>query len=89
MIHAFIGADTQKARKMMQDALTNALSAHPEALVSRFNDASFDPLLAGEALAAQNLFGEGNIVVFEDILAHPDGENFYKTTLVEIGRAHV
>lgn len=81
MIRAFIGPDTQKARKAMQGALLGVQNGSGEALVLRFNDTSFDVQLAREALGAQNLFSAGNIVVFDGILDHPDGEEFYKTTL--------
>jgi DNA polymerase III delta subunit len=81
MIRAFIGLDTQKARKAMNAALADLLKQAPDALVTRFNDLSFDSSLAGEALVSQNLFGSSNIVVFEGIWDTSDGENFYKTML--------
>ncbi len=81
MIRAYIGAETQKARKAMSAALSELLKTHPEALVTRFNDTSFDPQLAAEALASQNLFGDGNIVVFDGLLDVNEGEVFYKTML--------
>lgn len=65
----------------MNAALADLLKATPDALVTRFNDISFDPSLAGEALVSQNLFGGGNIVIFEGILDTAEGENFYKTML--------
>lgn len=65
----------------MNSALADMLTQAPDALVTRFNDLSFDPSLATEALVSQNLFGGGNIVVFEGILDTEEGETFYKTTL--------
>jgi DNA polymerase III delta subunit len=81
MIRAFIGADTQKAREAMRGAVDRELAQNGDVLVSRFNDTSFDVALAAEALSAQNLFGGGNIVVFEALLDHPEGEEFYRTML--------
>jgi len=65
----------------MNAALAELLQQNPDALVTHFNDLSFDPTLAGEALVSQNLFGSGNIVVFDGILDTPLGEDFYKTML--------
>jgi len=83
MIRAYIGADTQKAREAMRAAVEHELAQNGDVLVSRFNDVAFDAALAGEALSAQNLFGGGNIVVFEALLDHPDGEVFYRTMLTQ------
>lgn len=81
MIRAYIGEDTQKAREVMRSAIEQEQKESSDVLVSRFNDVGFDIALATEALTAQNLFGGGNIVVFEAILDHPDGEAFYRTML--------
>ena len=65
----------------MRQAIDDVLKQNPDALVAHFNDIAFDPTLAGEALVSQNLFGGGNIVVFDGILDVPEGENFYRTML--------
>jgi DNA polymerase III delta subunit len=81
MIRAFIGLDTQKAREAMRSAVEREIAEQRDVLVSRFSDVSFDPALASDALGAQNLFGGGNIVVFESLLDHAEGEVFYRTML--------
>lgn len=65
----------------MRQAIDDTVKQNPDALVTRFDDISFDPTLAGEALVSQNLFGGGNIVVFDGILDISEGENFYRTML--------
>jgi DNA polymerase III delta subunit len=81
MIRAYIGEDTLKAREVMRAAVAHELAQNGDVLVSRFSEISFDATLAAEALGAQNLFGGGNIVVFEALLDHPLGEEFYRTML--------
>lgn len=81
MINAFIGTDTQKAREAMRAAVDRECAQSSDILVTRFTDVAFDAEVAGEALGAQNLFGGGNIVVFESLLDHPLGEEFYRTML--------
>ncbi len=83
MITAFLGANMTKAQSALLQALTEAKNEHPEALVTRFDDLSFDKARALEALQSENLFGSPNIVVFSGILAHAEGEEFYAKGLNE------
>ena len=81
MIHVYVGEDTQKAREAARAFFMKAREDDPGSAVSRFDDISFDLTLATELLSAENLFGGGNVLYFDGILAHPDGEAFYRTIL--------
>ncbi len=81
MITAFLGGDIPKASHALERALASAKNEHPEALVTRFDDISFDKGRAFESLHSENLFGSANIVVFNGILGNSEGEEFYATAL--------
>lgn len=85
MIHVFVGEDTQKARETARAVFMKAREDEPGSAVSRFDDISFDFTLATELLNAESLFGGGNVLYFDGILDHPDGEAFYRTILKEDG----
>ncbi len=83
MIQVFTGEDTQKARKTARAAFGALCEENPGASIARFDDVSFDIALATDAFTSENLFGGGNILYFDGILDHPEGESFYRTTLKE------
>lgn len=83
MISVFLGTDTMKSRIAAGNAFQRAQNEDTQALVTRFDDLSFDLALATERLNAESLFGGGNILYVEGILDHPDGETFYRTVLKE------
>ena len=81
MIQLFIGEDTQKARKEARECFEQAKSEYPEALISVFDDVSFDSALATDAFISENLFGGINILYFDGLLDDPEGESFYRNTI--------
>lgn len=85
MIHVFIGQDSQKAREDARALFVKTRENDIGAAVTRFDDISFDLTLATELLNAENLFGGGNILYFDGILDHIDGEAFYRTILKKDG----
>lgn len=81
MITFFLGEDTNKSKKAVQEAVSRIVDADTEVVVHRFNDVNFGSGAILEAMSAQNLFGAQNIVVLEDILDHQEGEDFYLRVL--------
>ena len=81
MITFFIGEDTEKSKKAIQEAVSRAVEANTEVVVHRFNDVNFGSGAMLEAMSAQNLFGAENVVILEDILDHSEGEDFYLRVL--------
>ncbi len=81
MIEVFVGEDTQRARKEARESFERAKSEYPDALISVFDDVSFDPDGARDAFASENLFGGINILYFDGILDDPLGESFYRNTI--------
>lgn len=79
-IRIFLGDDTKRSREALRHVLDEAKAKDPNALVSRFDDASFDPAFLHEALLNQSIFGGGNIVVIDGILDHELGAEFYRET---------
>jgi hypothetical protein len=77
-IHIFLGDDTVRARATLTRLVEEAKVSDPTALVSRFDDVSFDAALVSEALQQQSIFGGGGIVVLDGILDHEGGEDFYR-----------
>jgi|GEM_PF-2815372 len=77
MIEIFIGEDTQSARKALRKAVEADGKTAGMPSTQRFSDIGFDPLIANEAIFAQNLFGQQNIIVFDGILDIKEGEDFY------------
>ena len=81
MIKLFIGEDTQKARKEAREIFEQAKCEYPEALISAFDDVSFNYDGASDAFVSENLFGGINILYFDGILDSPEGESFYRNTI--------
>ena len=81
MIQLFIGEDTQKARKEARECFERAKDEYPEALISVFDDVSFDSALATDAFVSENLFGGINILYFDGLLDNGKGESFYRNTI--------
>lgn len=80
MIEIFVGENTQEARKAMRRAI-EGISSTNSAGVERFTDISFNSQAASDAIFAQNLFGEKNIIVFDGILDSDEGVDFYSDAL--------
>lgn len=76
-IRVFLGDDTKRAREALRRALDEEKKENPDAIVTRFDDLSFDRMLLHEALANVSLFGGKNIVVIDGVLDHEAGEEFY------------
>ena len=81
MIEIFIGEDTQSARKALRKAVESARGEAGMFGAQRFSDVGFEPLIANEAIFAQNLFGQQNIIVFDAILDTEGGLSFYSEVL--------
>lgn len=77
MFLAFIGNDTMAARTALRTALARLSDEMPGASLVKFDDQSFSTEAALDALVEGNLFAPKNIIIFEDILSHPEGEAFY------------
>jgi len=75
----FVGEDRKRSRDALHRVLEAVKAKDPNALVSRFDDVSFDPVFLREALFNQSIFGGENIVVIDGILDHEGGEEFYLT----------
>ncbi|MEK7118651.1 MAG: hypothetical protein AAB869_03495 [Patescibacteria group bacterium] len=78
-IRIFLGENTKHSREALRCAVDETRAKDPGALVSRFDDISFDSVLLREALMNQSIFGVGNIVVIDGILDNENGEEFYRT----------
>jgi DNA polymerase III delta subunit len=83
MIRCFVGEDTVRARKDARSLFERLREEDPSAGAAYFDDLLFDPALAADALTAENLFGGKNILYFDGILEHPEGESFYRSVLRE------
>ena len=83
MIQLFIGEDTQKARKEAREIFDSYRYDNPDALISRFDDVTFDYDMAQDAFISENLFGGANLLYFDGILDHPLGESFYRNFITE------
>ncbi len=81
MIEIFTGEDTQAARKALRKAVDGVISKTPAVAVRRFSDVGFDTMEANEAVFAQNLFGEKNMIVFDGILDAEEAEGFYSAAI--------
>lgn len=81
MIHCFFGEDSQKARKEARVLFERLRSDNKSATASYFDDILFDMSAATDAFTSENLFGGQNILYFDGILEHTDGESFYRTIL--------
>lgn len=78
-IRIFLGDDTKRARDALRRALEEEQKKNPAAIVSWFDDTSFDHALLREHLSNTSLFGGRNIVVIDGILDHEQGEEFYSS----------
>lgn len=83
MIDVFLGEDAKKARESARNAFQLAREEYPDASVTLFDNLTFDVMTANELFNAENLFGGVNILYFDSILEHPEGESFYRTSLKE------
>jgi hypothetical protein len=81
MIRFFLGEDTQESRKKGRALFERLREEHPSHNAAYFDDVFFDPTLATESFSGENLFGGQNILYFDGILDHPDGESFYRNVL--------
>lgn len=81
MIHCFFGEDTQKARQAARELFEQLRNDNKSATASYFDDVLFDISAATDAFTSENLFGGQNILYFDGILEHADGETFYRTIL--------
>ena len=80
MITIFIGEDTQGARKALRKAL-DEVKKEGESSIQRFSDVNFSSMSLNEAVFAQNLFGDKNIIVIDGILDNPEGALYYSLAL--------
>ena len=83
MIHSYLGEDTMRARKEARALFENLRAENPGSTAAYFDDTLFDMTLAADAFTAESLFGGENILYFDGILDHPDGELFYRTIMKE------
>lgn len=83
MIRSYFGEDTAKARKEARTFFEAERAASPAALAAYFDDTLFDFSQATDAFTSESLFGGENILYFDGILDHPDGEAFYRTIIKE------
>ena len=83
MIRIYLGEDTEKARRDARAAFEAARNEHVGGNTLYFDDILFDISQATEGFSAESLFGGQNIIYFDGILDHPDGEQFYRTILKE------
>jgi DNA polymerase III delta subunit len=83
MITVYTGTDMMEARREAQGAVASLRSESPSSTLSSFDDLSFSFEQAMEEFHTENLFGGQNILYFEGILEHPEGELFYRTVLSE------
>lgn len=83
MITVYTGTDMAEARRAAKEAVDATHAGSPGIMVSSFDDLSFDLAVATEEFHTENLFGGQNILYFEGILEHPEGEIFYRTVLSE------
>ncbi len=83
MIHFYLGSDTQYARMKAREYFEHIRNENPSSHVSYFDDILFDLRLATEAFNGESLFGGRNIMYFDGILEHSEGEVFYRTILKE------
>lgn len=77
MLLAFVGDDTLSARAALRTAVARLQEEVPGANFVKFDDQNFNQEAALEAFVEGNLFAPKNIIIFDDILSHPDGEAFY------------
>ncbi len=77
MLLAFIGDDTISARTALRAAVSRLQEEVPGANFVKFDDQNFSTAAALEAFIEGNLFAPKNIIIFDDILSHPEGEAFY------------
>ena len=81
MIRIYLGDDTEKARKDARAAFEAARNELQGGNTLYFDDLLFDLPQATEGFLAESLFGGENILYFDGILDHSDGEQFYRTIL--------
>lgn len=77
MFLAFVGNDTMAARQNLHLTLTRLQEEMPNASLIKLDNESFSFDAALDAMLEGNLFAPKNIIIFDDILMHPEGEKFY------------
>lgn len=83
MIRCYFGDDTQRARMEARAFFEQLRAESPAAHASYFDDTLFNLTGAVDAFTSESLFGGENILYFDGILDHPDGESFFRTVLKE------
>lgn len=83
MFLAFIGNDTVSSRSALSSTLSRLQDEMPGASLVKFDDQTFNPASATDAMAEGNLFAPKNIIIFDDILLNNEGENFYLKNKLE------
>lgn len=81
MIKFYIGEDTYSARKSLRKEVEAVRKESPYSLYVRFDETSFDPRNVHDAFSGGGMFNPWNILIFEDISEHEDGDSFYENTL--------
>ncbi len=77
MFLAFIGNDTMSSKTALRMAISRLQEEIPGASLVKLDEQNFSIENAEDALIEGNLFAPKNIIIFDDILLHPDGEKFY------------
>ena len=83
MIKFYLGEDTHHSRKVLREDVDAARRESPYSLYVRFDESSFDIANVRDALSGGGMFNPWNILIFEDILEHEEGEFFYESILPE------
>lgn len=83
MFLAFVGNDTMSSRTALQATLSRLQDEMPGASLVKLDEQSFTIEGAVDAMAGGNLFAPKNIIIFDDILSHPNGESFYLKNKIE------
>ncbi len=83
MFLAFVGNDTLSSKAALHAAVARLQAEIPGASLIKLDDQSFTVENAEDAMIEGNLFAPKNIIIFDDILLHDDGENFYLKNKLE------
>lgn len=81
MIKFYIGEDTYGARKSLREEVALARKESPYSLYVRFDETSYDVGNVRDAFSGGGMFNPWNILIFEDISLHEDGDSFYENVL--------
>lgn len=83
MIKFYLGEDTHRSRKALREEVDALRKESPYSLYVRFDETSFDAANVRDALSGGGMFNPWNIIIFEDISEHEEGESFYENILPE------